>query len=162
MNQKNIKILLLAAVAGIWGIILYRVFSGMGNDDVREPIQKLSVRPILEDTVSSFELLANYDDPFGADGSLTKEGISTDSASVDNFSITAPTAPPPPPDLSFIKYEGMLLNAVTKKKTAILTLHGKETMLPVGKLASGIQLMEVLKDKVKIKYWGTTFWIKRS
>lgn len=163
MNQKNIKILLLAAVAGIWGIVLYKVFTGINNDEVQEKIQQPKVKLAEKDTISTFELLADYDDPFGADGSLMKEEIvSSNSEAVNNSVMVASTIPVSPPDLSFIKYEGMLLNEVTKKKTAILALNGKEIMLPVGKSIANVQLLEVQKSKIRIKYFNGIYWVKRS
>src|ERR1700753_1159389 len=77
MKNKKLTYILIAVVVGVWGMILYRVFDTVGeNDDApvtafipkdKEPLNDYAIQP---DTT---RLLLNYRDPFG----LTKQKDTT-------------------------------------------------------------------------------------
>jgi hypothetical protein len=164
VQQKNLKYILLLGVAAVWGIIIYRIIDGVGNDS---PSPKLSFQPAsfkVKDSTDQqpYTLLLDYVDPFGAE----EETASTNNlADLDNekgkgsgMNYTKPAKP----DVSFIKYKGMITNSVTHKKAAIISINGKDELARPGKTINNIKINQIKKDEVLVTYSGESYWIKRQ
>src|SRR5690349_14975588 len=92
MNQKPVKYLLIGGVALVWGLIIYRVVTGLSPDDnlpaLNAPNTAATSYVPLSD---SFTLIADYSDPF-IPGSDT---VDTD-VELTAKPVAAPAPPPPP------------------------------------------------------------------
>ncbi len=166
MQQKHFKYLLLLGVALIWGAVLYRILNNINSNP--NPPQAIHQRTVFADKDSSsyqaYILLIDYADPFGADdenpvpdessaGALIKE---TNKFSTDN------TGSYVKPDISFIKYKGIISNSITHKKAAIISVNGKDELARLNKVVNNIKINSIKKDKIQITYQDKKYWIKRQ
>lgn len=119
----------------VWGLIIYKVVSGLPGDDIPVP-QQVYKPPAGNNVDTVYSLLAdNYADPFFND-IMTEDTIMEEAAVGDNVQdnssmegvkkevlypvpqITLEAAPA-------IKYNGYIYNPETKKKTALITYNGR-------------------------------------
>jgi len=153
---------LIAVVAGLWGLILYRVIGAVTADDdkplslatsaVKESYNDFS---LPKDTT---KLLLNYRDPFG----LAKPKdtlISKSEKPLANKGIAVPVTVKPAINWSFITYSGYIRNPSTKKLVALVSINGQSTTLAEGESKSQVKLIKNLRDSIKISYEGKTKFI---
>jgi len=163
-HQKALVYVLGFLVVCIWGIILVRVFSAVGDQDRFTGMNQLQVKtvkvevPVLQP--DTFQLQLNYPDPFLP---LSKAGVVAEpvvpatlpAANVNNFQAK-PVAPVVKPVV--IQYLGYITG--DKQKIAIINQDGKERMMMEGQLADQLQVLAIATDSVKIKYKGKTSFIR--
>lgn len=165
MQQKQIKYLLLACVAVIWGLVLYRILSSVDNSDSTKPPYNNKAISKLKDssTYQPYTLLLNYADPFGADDTATiAENTSNISVNELNKSTSISSISIPRPDISFIKYKGVIYNSTTQKKAAIISVNGQDKMIKAGIAIDNIKIQSIKKDRIQVIYQGKEYWIKRQ
>jgi hypothetical protein len=164
MKQKNVKYFLLLGVAGIWGLILYKILSGV-NDNVNDPVSfRQKPLPAFKDSANyeHYTLLLNYDDPFGAEENETLSS-KTDSLlhATENF-LARSSSNSSAPDISFIKYKGIIENSTTHKKAAIVSINGKDEFVRLNTKLPTLQVNAIQKNKILVTYEDQKFWIKRQ
>lgn len=149
------------AVAVVWGLIIYRVFSAVSDSDEKDkiPVSAAAVKDdyndysIPEDTT---RLLLNYRDPFGIaphiDTVQKRQRIIRDVAAVL-------VTPRPPFSWDFIKYSGYI-GGKGKKMMAVLAINGRSIMLQEGESSEGVKLLKNYQDSVKVSFKGKTGTIK--
>src|SRR5688572_8436715 len=74
MNQKILRYGLIGGVTLVWGLIIYRVVDGLGDDDALPFVKSAVVKTdVLEKEPEKFTLIADYPDPFipGGEGEDT-------------------------------------------------------------------------------------------
>jgi hypothetical protein len=157
MKNKTLTYVLGVAVAIIWGLIIYRVVTGLrANDDsdvniavntVKEPYNDYS---IPKDTT---RLLLNYRDPFGL--VKPKDTIKV----IPVVSHKATIIPKPSINWSFIKYSGYIRNPKSKKLIAILTINGRNVLLAEGEADDNVKLLKNLRDSIRISFNGKIKYI---
>lgn len=159
MKNKKLTYLLIVAVAGVWGILLYRVFAAVKSNDDDQPVT--AVAPVKEafndfsipkDTA---KLLLNYRDPFG----LTKP---KDTAAVLNRAVNVihkPAIADPVINWSFITYSGYIRNPVSKRLVALVSINGQSLTLAEGEIRNHVKLLKNLRDSIKISYQGKVKYI---
>lgn len=157
---------LILAVSSVWGIVFYQVFSASGSED-NYPIKK----PVLKTTFENLDdysyrdtsaLNLSYPDPF-LRGVLKETPAEVKSVSEGNPLTMAPARQIPQKPIinwDIIKYTGYVLNSEGKKTASILTISGKEYMLPEGGAIDGVKLVKSFKDSVKVLYQQNTRFIK--
>jgi hypothetical protein len=170
MLQKNLKYILLAVVAGVWGIIIYRILSGI-NTNGSESV--LPVRLILKmkDTgfYEPYNLVANYEDPFGVEEDSLNLEKYTDSLikSTNKFLQNSSMSDglnklDTNPDISFIKYKGLIINPMSHKKAAIISINGKEIFVSPKSKIDNVEIRSIQKNKIQIVYLSKKYWINRE
>lgn len=162
-KNKKLTYFLICAVAGVWGIILYRVFFNDPTEDytvrnaapasLQEPYDQYVLK---EDT---FSLTLNYRDPF-LGGAPPIVEVKSDGALIEQVSFVPP-APEPMVDWGLIKYSGYIFNPVTNKTVCIITINGIERMLSEGESFEGARLLKNKKDSVLVSWNGQKKYIKQ-
>lgn len=158
MKNKMTTYVLIFFVLLVWGIIGYRLFDAMNNNDnvpfnphieLKETYNDFTVK---KDTGS---LSLNYRDPFGMVTKDTIEKIPL--RSVPRKVINA--AIKPTVNWNMIKYSGYIRNPNSKKLIAIMNINGKTIMLSEGESAEQVQLLKNARDSVKVSYKNQTKFI---
>lgn len=162
MKNKKFTYLLLICVAGLWGLIFYRIFNSLSDEDT--PV--LSLNPTKETYFKmvnheqdQVELKLDYRDPF----STKSEEIVSQPEKV--FSMPKVAAQVNmnmkiPVKWAAIQYTGYINNPMNKKKVAMLILDGKEFMLTEGQQLNGVKLLKYATDSVMLQYQNETKYIK--
>jgi len=161
MKNKKLTYFLIAIVAGLWGLIIYRVVGSLTAED--EPNPMPATAPTVKEAYNDFalpkdttKLLLNYRDPFG----LLKE---KDTTMVKSNRPTAHKSPTvvtmPAMNWSFITYSGYIRNPSTKKLIALVNINGQSTTLTEGEMKNQVKLIKNLRDSIKISYEGKTKFI---
>jgi len=155
MKNKKFTYLLGAAVLIVWGLILYRVFGAMGDNEPDEPAIPGPVKKeayndyaIPRDTT---HLLLNYRDPFGM--AAAKDTISHKHIASGPAQAGLPPAVPAM-NWDFIRYVGYVRNPDSKKLVAMVHLNGTELMMSEGESKGSLKLIKNLRDSIRINYQG--------
>lgn len=168
-NKKGLTTVLLIVVGLIWGLVFYRIFSGMdsgsGNSGISKKVAFIAPEKIEEDT---FTLTLKYRDPFlgkSEQASFTSSNYSNNDAPVISKpkAVIAPKEKPPEVamDWSFIRYIGSVKNQATGKQVALISIRDKEDVLEEGMTKDGVKILHRTKDSVEVEYTGLKKWIRR-
>ncbi len=166
MQQKHLKYLLLLGVALIWGTVLYRILNNIDSNS--NPPQAIHQKPVYTDKDSSsyqpYALLIDYADPFGADDEspVSNESAGSEFIKETNKFSQSNTGSFVKPDISFIKYKGIISNSITNKKAAIISINGKDELARLNKLVNNIKINSIKKDRIQVTYQDKKYWIKRQ
>jgi hypothetical protein len=166
MNQKILKYGLIAAVALVWGLIIYRIVDGMGGDDGTPTIKSANVTgAAYVAPADSFMLIADYPDPF-------IPGVDTPESSLAVATTIAPpvVAPPPvvnnnPPAVkkeNSVQYLGMIANPKRKLKVATININGKELLAKEKDKVEGYTVVKITADVIEMRYRGRKVTVVRA
>lgn len=153
-KNKKINYLLIPAVAGIWGIIIYKVFFSMASDGY-EFVNKsggVTGESVELPEQRKYRLKLNYTDPFtkgaaiaepeyGDDRGDNYYGYNTDVV-VNNSNIQWPE----------IKYYGLSSNK--KKRVGWISISGKSLLVRNGDVCNDVVVKRIMGDSVLLKYKG--------
>lgn len=169
MKSKTTTYILLAAVLGVWGFILMKIFTSM-SDSTNFPTtarktfsdQQVNLSFYSNKKVSS--LLLDYTDPMLRNLSASTNAIATeqviqDAAVYDNYSAAEPYESVPQID---VQYLGYIENMEDKHPTAIVTIQGGQFMMDKGEVQSGVRLISIDKGYIKIKIEDKTKTIYKN
>ena len=162
MKNKKLTYFLILLVAGVWGMIIYRVFSAVGDgDDIKhvaaKPVKEaFNDYAIMKDTT---KLLLNYRDPFG----ITSKKDTAIKITKNVRPRIKVVTPKPTINWSFITYSGYIRNPATKKLVALVSINGQNMTLSEGETKNQVKLLKNLRDSIKVSFNGkTTFIAMRS
>ena len=162
MKGKKFTYLLIICVAGVWGIIFYRIYAGMSEEEEPVAIVEHGAKPeyfkLVNHETDQVELNLNYRDPFA----LAPPVIIETAKPVTPSEFRMPNNMPiqkPQVNWSAIKYTGYIFNPSTKQQVAIMQVNGAEAMLAEGQSLNGLQLIKYAGDSVKVKYQNITKYI---
>lgn len=162
MKNKSVTYLLGAVVLLIWGLVFYRLFSAVNEEDFSAPLSAYSGTKAVEKNTDSdsFELINDYRDPFlgqwsGSMQSSLGENRPKAPRKKVVKSIPAPVTPPPI-DWSFVSYLGTIHGKGSKKKLAILKLNDREMMVGNNDRIGDVTVLKVGKDSVLVSFQGVT------
>ena len=159
MKNKSITYLLLAVVVAIWGGIFFKVFSSLASSE--QPVARTAkvgpIENIEERKPSVFTIRANYRDPFLGN----RVDHSTGDKPVVVKVVKKKEEPKVAPDVSFIKYFGLIRNSGTQKKIGLISIHNQEFMIGDGEEISGVTCLKHYKDSIIISFQGIRACIKR-
>ncbi|WP_230145345.1 MULTISPECIES: hypothetical protein [unclassified Pedobacter] len=155
MKSKKMTYLLICCVAGVWGIIFYRVFTGMATEDSAKVNTRTAREPyfnMIDHAKDVVVLEMNYSDPFASGSS---EPVNVPVSSVQAF---VPMAAPIKPQVNWsgIIYSGQIFNRAEKRHVAIISINGKEVMLSEGERANGLKFIKRVGDSIKVEYQNAT------
>lgn len=147
--------LLICCVAGVWGIIFYRVFAGMTGEDAVQPNSRTTREPffnMVDHAKDDVMLAMGYSDPFAL-ASPEPETIVKSAAPV----LTSMPRPiKPQVNWSGIIYSGQIFNRAEKRHVAIINVNGQEVMLSEGERANGLKFIKRVGDSIKVEYQNAT------
>lgn len=161
MKNKSVTYLLLAVVVAIWGGIFFKVFSSLASTD--RPVATVAkvglIENIEENKPSVFAIQANYRDPFL--GSRVDDRPAGDKPVVVKPVVKKKEEPKVAPDVSFVKYFGLIRNSGSQKKIGLVSIHDQEFMIGDGEEISGVKCLKHYKDSIIISFQGKRACIKR-
>jgi hypothetical protein len=160
MKNKKFTYLLGAAVLIVWGLILYRVFGAMGDNEPDEPAISAPLKKeayndyaIPRDTT---HLLLNYRDPFGM---VAAKDTTSHKHNPTGPAQAAQHVAAPAMNWDFIRYVGYIRNPDSKKLVAMVHLNGTELMMSEGESSGSLKLIKNLRDSIRVNYQGKTKYI---
>ena len=162
VKNKKLTYLLICAVAGVWGIIVYQLFlKDRGEDFVPRtamPKQKHEPYDQYLPKTDTFKLVLNYRDPF-----IDKmtSSIKESPVAVKTLPAIKPSIAAPPINWSSIRYTGRFVNPVSKKAVVIVTLNGKEQMMETGMVVDGVKLLKITLDSIMVSWQGNQKYIRQ-
>lgn len=159
MNQKTIRYFLIGGVALVWGLIIYRIAVAATGDDGINAASPLHTQPASLPVPDTFSLYANYPDPFIPDTNTTITTTMGTSAVTPSQSAASQLPAATKVDISFIQYHGMITNPSKKIKMALLSIHGKETMLREKESGMGVTIKKMSGSKLVLIYLDNTYTI---
>jgi len=160
MKNKKLTYFLIAAVVGVWALIIYRVVgAATAEDDASLPMPTSAVKEAYNDfslPKDTTKLLLNYRDPFG----LVKPKDTITLKPTKSLSHNSlPAVAKPAMNWSFITYSGYIRNPSTKKLVALVSINGQSLTLSEGEIKNQVKLVKNLRDSIKISYEGKTKFI---
>lgn len=167
MKSKTTTYALMTGVAFIWGVVFYKIFTGLNSEEdssyvapTKKTVQKLDTKE--EDR---FVLLGSYRDPFLGLTSRPQSYM----ASYSDAQMTRPVKKKAPKpvieevkiDWNFIDYIGIVYNKDTKKKVGLLNISGKDYMVNEKDVIEGVTVLIKEKDSIQVEYQSVKKWIRR-
>jgi len=163
MKNKKLTILLICAVAAVWGIIIYRILFNEESGGAKplfasvklidEPLDQYFIK---EDTAS---LVLSYRDPFlGGVYSDLKHIADHSQASV---AIAPAVVEPIPINWPAIQYSGYISNSSNQNGVSIVSVNGKERMVAEGEVFEGVKVVKNNKDSILVEWEGNRKHIKQ-
>jgi hypothetical protein len=164
MKNKTVTYVLLTGVLFIWGVVFYKIFAGMGSEDVAsyELPQKKVAQILKQDKEETLVLLANYRDPFLGITSRTilNSGLGNSSLTQRKKIKTEPVKKEVI-DWSFLDYIGIINNKETKKQVGLLVVFNKEYMVNDKDVINDVTIIKKEKDSILVEYRKEQKWIRR-
>ena len=154
MKKKPVLFLLLAAAILVWGTVAWRIISGIsgGNKMVRRVIPTKVLVIEEEGFADSFEIKANYPDPFL--GGWPKSNAKSIRKKVKPAKATkkTPEKPKEPEiDWSFIQYKGLIKNK-NGKKVGLASVNGQDFIINEGMELQEVLIKKIYEDSVEVLY----------
>lgn len=148
--------ILIACVAGVWGIIFFKIYSGLNTaedlpvmDSKNKKVDYFNLTDHIRDT---FDRVTPYRDPFSVQGTFPEEKVREERKAYSGIVAAGPINTKPPVNWSVVKYSGYISNPLNKKKIAIIYVNGKEAMLSEGQSAEGLKLIRFAGDSIQVSY----------
>lgn len=155
--------LLIVCVAGVWGIIFSKIYSGLNTEEdfpvLTGKNKKVDYFNLTDHISDTFDRATSYRDPFSVEEVIPEEKVSQEIRGYSGIVPAAPINTKPPVNWSVVKYSGYISNPMTKQKVAIMYINGKEAMLSEGQSAEGLKLIRFAGDSVKVSYQQATKYI---
>ena len=164
---KTFTYLLIVCVAAVWGLIIYRVYAGMSENESLSPVAgspKVAYFKMVDHQQDTVELNLNYRDPFVA--STGFETALEDKKSMISTPVQKQVQPmssvaqKPQVNWSSVQYTGFVNNPDTKQKAILISVNGNSVLLKEGQSAHGLKLLKNMGDSLKVQFQGETKFIK--
>ena len=155
MNQKVIRYGLIAGVVLVWGLILQQVFSAMGDDSKIATASTVDTSGLINMPADTFSLLLNYDDPF------IQVEDTTEIESAPAVVVTQPI-PEQKPDISFIKYMGMITNKEKRSRVAIINFKGHDMMVHEEQDVEDITIKKVSSGMLRFMFRNKIYSVQKT
>lgn len=156
MKNKKLLYILIPAVIGVWGAIIYKVVVGMGGNEDNS-IQKIEMAEIHSTEVfnDTFSINPTYRDPFS--GKQVKKIV----FSSGQQTVKKVVAQPVIANWPSITYGGIVKNQKSNKQLVLVSINGQSTMLKIGESYSNVELLKVFKDSIEVKFGKEKKFIKK-
>ncbi len=169
MKNKSATYILLTGVLIVWGLVFYRIFAGLGSEDVSsfEIPQKKIINTSIQKEKEAFVLLANYRDPFigGTSRALQSSGTffgNNSSVQENKVKKVAVKKEEIVIDWNFLDYIGIVYNKETQKKVGLLVISGKEYMVNDKDVINEVAILRKERDSIQVEYKGVKKWLARN
>ncbi|QDW25189.1 hypothetical protein FFJ24_010350 [Pedobacter sp. KBS0701] len=160
MKDKKMTYLLICCVAVVWGVIFYRVFSGLASETPELPVAKTlkgAYFKLVDHAGDTVQLDLSYSDPFSEAYTETLTEMLPERSAL----ISRPHVVPlkPKTDWSGIVYSGQLYNSAQRRHVAIINVNGREVMLGEGERGEGLKFIKRIGDSIKVEYQGASRYL---
>lgn len=151
MKSKRTTYLLMAVVAGIWGLIGWKVWKGLqGDDNSAMPAEHIVQSKKKNQVSDSFELIANYRDPFLG---RAIQQIPTVTAAVRTTQTEKPIITklePPVNTWPEIRYGGFVKKSGQENGAGFLIVNGSSEIVTRGQTIQNITIVQLWRDSVQV------------
>lgn len=157
LKSKKALYVLLPLTLVIWGLIAYKIYTGLKGDD-EEIAENNVVVPavLLNKGIDTFSLFNNYRDPFLSDIKRTVIHVNsgnnskpvnpvknTNTAKSGNLAVTN--------DWPAVQYAGILKNQSNSTALILLSVNGKTYTLKQGDVAEGMKVLSFSNSEVTLQ-----------
>jgi len=144
-------------VLGIWGLIVYRLFSAVqGTDDVAvkvAPVPLAAKQDLPAAMPDTFRLLTDYPDPFTGEAAVKPDTVRRRPVAAGRAVSASPPAVVMPNPLDQMKYLGFVSGGKdARQSVAIISYNGQEKMMRQGDTLVGVKLLDFGLNAVRLKY----------
>lgn len=157
-DNKVTRIILIAAVVLVWGLIMIRVIGRFSSNDV--PLVN-NVSYTFEDNkqmTDTFDLLLDYNDPFlGYERIVPPLTNKQTNVTLVNAKVEKKTTQNKP--FPRVIYYGLIINKETQKLVAIININGSQILVQQGNEILGVRLLKIENDSILIDYENEKKWI---
>lgn len=160
MKNKKFTTVLICCVVALWGIIFYRIYTAMGEQEepmVQVAEKKVSYFKLVNHLNDKVVLTFDYRDPFSSSNVVMP--IETTEA-LNKVPPNIQVTPKPQVNWQVIAYTGYINNINSKQRLAIMVVNGKEFMLAEGKSLNGVKLLKYAGDSIKVQYQSEAKYIR--
>lgn len=161
MKNKALVYILLTVVVGVWGYVIYRVFSAVSSDDRQVIMSSKPIHLAVQDLEyysinDSLILSLNYRDPIynssnAADNEIGEQEEIDQTYTSDPYAVYV--EPEPQIDIS---YQGFIENESNKKRIAIVTIAGNQYMMAKDDRQQEITVRNIQPDRIIITHKNET------
>lgn len=156
-------ILLITAVAAVWGIIFYQIFISVKEETpvFAAQVNKTVKNESLDDYryKDTFTLQLDYRDPMLGKEVVVEKAMEKLTEPVNSKSVVFQTPKPLPPQ-DDIRYTGYISGNTGKITATIISLNGKEIMLEEGESQGGLKVLKNYRDSIKISFREHTRFVR--
>lgn len=148
MKKNRKTYLLLTVVAGIWGIIAFKVLGAVNpSSNALGPVASNEIFvPKQVKERDTFSILANYRDPFLGTVQAPKK--------VQKASVKKAAKPVLP--TKNIQYSGIITDKDSKQKIFFISIDGQQQMMSINDTFQEVKLVSGTENTVKVRYDGST------
>lgn len=156
MKNKRLTYILIPLVLMIWGVIFYKIYVHISDDEVllKEKPTERKMEPAK--TRDTFVVKANYRDPFLSGQKrqiLAVSGIENGgNGGQVTGGFTRHKDPKPEIVIPDLKYFGMIVNANKKQKIGLFRLNNKDAIVKEGELFESFKISKLYNDSVKTTF----------
>ena len=148
MRNKKTLYILLPAVVLIWGLVFYKIFSGINKtpeNTFKQPIKKnTNAANEKNDTI---QLIANYRDPFlGAPAMKSKKITDVNQLMKNNPFLVGIINWPD------IKYGGIINNKNKNKTIVLMSINNRSYLVSKGDTLKEIKVKDIFRDSIQLIY----------
>lgn len=162
MKNKKVTYLLIFCVLAVWGIIFYRIYAGLTEEEAIDlPVKQAKTAYFKEVDHAKDRVLLQFDyaDPFADEPAEPAPPVikPVNAAPVNNYMM--PQMARPQVNWTGIQFVGQIFNPATKKRIAIINVNGREAMLTEGETVNGLKLLKNAGDSVKVQFQNSTKYL---
>lgn len=160
MKNKKLTYILVPLVILIWGLIVYKVISGIKEDGPLDKVYQTLALDNRKETIDTFVLKTNYEDPFLKEknhyrGHTAINQPKNKQQSVPNASVI--------PINYEVQYFGIISNLKNKNKLGLIKIQGKDFLIKEGDLSlNNLKIYKIYKDSVIVISKNFKHTIKRT
>ncbi|MBC7912840.1 MAG: hypothetical protein H7Y07_01840 [Pyrinomonadaceae bacterium] len=160
MKNKWLTYFLGSVVLSVWGIIFYKIFNSLGDEDKSSFLGYSNSLPKEEmydySSKDTSNLSLNYKDPFRITSFKTEPNEQITSFKKRSRTIKQKKVTK---DISVI-YSGYIGNIGSQKLLTMVTINGKNEIMRVGETIGKIKLLKNYKDSIKISQSGKVTYVR--
>lgn len=155
--------LLFFAVAVVWGIILHKIFFKQEEESFKVDRPKTKVEnnsySRYETKTDTFKLVLSYRDPFLNSSRRIVDTNKSEPKVLPERVIT--TERQPVAAWPEVTYKGRIINPLSKKAVAIITVNGTERMFEEGQTFRDVKLLKNKRDSILVRWNGLQKYFKQ-
>ena len=164
MESKYLKIILIAALVGVWGGVGFNIFTGIKGKQPSFSIHKSSLKSSTEILPDSFSIVNSYPDPFIPDSNEYDDDSTSklQSASIIMRSVENVDSLEEKRARDYIKCNGIITNSVKKRSVALMVIGSGTYVVKSGDRAVGVIIKAIKRHSVSVLFNNRFYVIPSS
>lgn len=140
--------MLLVVVLGIWGVIGYKIWSGLNPEipEVKQQDIAVSFNPKTNKVIDTFSVQTFSKDPFLGTLSLKQKNRSSIAKSSTKIKSSVIWVP--------VLYHGAIAKQNSKEKVFVISVEGQQYVLKIGQEIKGVKLIRANSKEIIVSYKG--------